>query len=136
MTNTQTIQTIYAAFGRGDIPTILSHVADDVVWDNSQVASKACPWNGDFSGKVNLPGFFMAVGDNLDFGGAGKFDPHTFVESGNTVMVALRLESCLKKNGSLLKNDSVHLWTFNAKGLVQRYQHFNDTAQELAAWNA
>ena len=135
MTNTQTIQNLYAAFGRGDIATILSYVADDVSWDNSQVASKACPWNGDFSGKTNLPGFFAAVGDNLDFG-AGKFDPHTFVESGNTVMVALRLESRLKKNGSTLKNDSIHHWTFNEKGLVKRYQHFNDTAQELTAWNA
>ena len=135
MTNTQTIQNLYAAFGRGDIATILSYVADDVVWDNSQVASKACPWNGNFSGKANLPGFFMAVGDNLDFG-VGKFDPHTFVESGSNVMVALRLESRLKKNGSTLKNDSVHHWTFNEKGLVTRYQHFNDTAQELAAWNA
>ena len=62
--------------------------------------------------------------------------PVTFVESGNTVMVALRLESVLKKNGRALKNDSVHHWTFDDNGLVKRYQHFNDTAQELAAWNA
>lgn len=42
----------------------------------------------------------------------------------------------LKKNGRPLKNDSVHIWTFNDKGRVKRYQHFNDTALELAAWKA
>jgi uncharacterized protein len=66
MANTQTIQNIYAAFSRGDVPTILSHLADDVVWDNSGVASKECPWNGNFRGKAKVPGFFTAVGDNLD----------------------------------------------------------------------
>ena len=135
MTNTQTTQNIYGAFGRGDVATILGYVADDVAWDNSMVASKECPWNGNFSGKANVPGFFKAVGDNLDFS-VGVFDPHTFVESGNTVGVVLRLESRLKKNGLLLKNDSVHVWTFDDQGLVKRYQHFNDTAMELAVWRA
>jgi ketosteroid isomerase-like protein len=133
MTNTQTIQNIYAAFGRGDVATILSHLADDVVWDNSGVASKECPWNGNFSGKAKVPGFFQAVGEHLDFE-SGVFNPHTFVETGHTVAVVLRLESTLKTRGKKLKNDAVHVWTFNDKGLVQRYQHFNDTAQELAAW--
>jgi ketosteroid isomerase-like protein len=135
MLNAQTIQSIYAAFGRGDVPTILGQLSDDVVWDNSGVASKECPWNGNFSGKANVPGFFQAVGLHLDFE-TGVFNPHTFVESGNTVIVVLRLESTLKKNGKPLKNDSVHVWTFNDKGLVKRYQHFNDTALELAAWRA
>ena len=135
MTNTQTIQNIYAAFGRGDVPTILGLLADDVVWDNSGVASKECPWNGNFNGKAKVPGFFKAVGENLEFEG-GVFNPHTLVEAGNTVAVVLRLESTLKKNGRPLKNDAVHVWTFNDKGLVKRYQHFNDTALELAAWKA
>lgn len=135
MSNTQTVQELYAAFNRGDVPTILSLLTDDVVWDNSGVASRECPWNGNFSGKANVPGFFAAVGENIDFG-VGVFDPHTFVESGNTVAVVLRLESELRKNGKRLANDSVHVWTFNADGLVTRYQHFNDTAQELAAWNS
>ena len=95
------------------------------------VASKECPWNGNFSGKAHVPAFFKAVGDQLEF---GVFDPHTFVESGNHVTVVLRLESRLKKNGHSVKNDAVHVWTFNHVGKVSRYQHFNDTAAELAAW--
>ena len=99
------------------------------------MASKECPWNGNFSGKAIVPGFFKAVGDHLDFS-VGVFEPRTFVESGNTVAVVLRLESRLKKNGQALKNDCVHVWTFNDKGQVTRYQHFNDTASELTCWRA
>ena len=135
MSNTQTVREIYTAFGQGDVPAILSRLGDDVVWDNSGVASRDCPWNGNFRGKANVPEFFAAVGENLDFE-VGVFEPRTFVESGNTVAVVLRLESELRKNGKRLANDAVHIWTFDDQGLVTRYQHFNDTAQELAAWNS
>lgn len=60
---------------------------------------------------------------DLDFG-VGVFDPHTFVESGSKVAVVLRLESRLKKNGQPLKNDAVHVWTFNDKGLVEALPAF------------
>jgi hypothetical protein len=35
-----------------------------------------------------------------------------------------------------MKNDSVHVWTFNDQGLITGYRHYNDTAMELAAWRA
>ena len=133
MSNTQTIQSLYEAFGRGDVAAILSHLTDNVDWNNSAVASQECPWNGDFSGKAHVPAFFKAVDDNLEF---TVFNPHTFVESGNHVAVVLRLESLLKKNGHALKNESVHFWTFNNDGKVSKYRHFNDTAAELTAWRA
>ena len=38
------------------------------------------------------------------------------------------------KNGLALKNDVIHFWTFNAAQKVAAYQHYNDTAAELAAW--
>jgi ketosteroid isomerase-like protein len=33
MTPLETVQGIYQAFGRGDIPSILATVADDVAWE-------------------------------------------------------------------------------------------------------
>ena len=113
MSQTTTIQHIYEAFGRGDVPAILAHLSDDVDWDNSGVVSRECPWNGNFTGKAHVPAFFKAVGDHLDF---EVFNPQTFVESGHHVAVVLRLESRLKKNGHALKNESVHVWTFDSHG--------------------
>ena len=34
MANVETTQSIYAAFGRGDVPFILGCLAEDVVWDD------------------------------------------------------------------------------------------------------
>ncbi len=128
---TATIQTLYEAFGRGDVATILAQVADDVDWNNERVASRECPWNGDFSGKTKLPAFFQAVGDCLDI---RVFEPRTFVEAGDHVMVLLRIESVVRSNGRPVQNDAVHVWGFDAAGQVSSYRHFNDTAAELAAW--
>jgi ketosteroid isomerase-like protein len=33
MGNLEVVQEIYEAFGRGDVPAILDHLADDVGWD-------------------------------------------------------------------------------------------------------
>ena len=129
--NEQTVKNLYAAFQRADVAAILGYVADEVDWRHDQVESRECPWNGNFSGKVNLPGFFKAVDEHLDI---AVFDVKTIVASGSFVAVYLRIESTLRKNGRALKNDAVHFWTFNASGKIARYRHFNDTAAELAAW--
>jgi len=133
MSNTEVIQTLYAAFGRGDIPAIQNLVTDDVNWDNTRVASAECPWNGNFSGESSLPGFFAAVGGELDL---TVFDPHTFTETGGNVTVQLHIKGTIRKNGAPFVNDAVHVWRLNPAGKVNFYRHYNDTAMELAAWRA
>lgn len=131
MSNEQTVRDIYAAFQRQDVAAIVEVVADDVDWRNDGVASKECPWNGDFSGKANLAGFFQAVGENLDL---PVFEVKAIAASGDVVAVHLRIEGAVRKNGRALMNDAVHFWGFNSRGQVSSYRHFNDTAMELAAW--
>ncbi len=131
MQNEQTIREIYAAFQRGDVDAILARVTDDVDWRNDGVESQDCPWNGNFSGKAGLPGFFGALAQELDF---KVFDIRTIVASGNHVAVHLRVESVVRKNGRPLRNDAMHLWRLDAQGRVASYRHFNDTAAEVLAW--
>jgi ketosteroid isomerase-like protein len=133
MSNEQTVKDVYAAFQRGDVTAIVAHVTDDVDWRNDRVESRECPWNGNFSGKANLPGFFKALAEHLDF---LVFDVQAIVASGSAVAVYLRIESTVRKNGRSLKTDSVHFWTFNDRGQITRYRHFTDTAAELAAWRS
>jgi uncharacterized protein len=133
VTNVQKIQDLYSAFGRGDIPTILSYLAEDVDWNNSRVASRECPWNGNFSGRTHVPGFFRALEQQVDF---TKFEPQTFIETGDHVAVLLHWTASLRKNGQTVGGDSVHVWRFNEHGQIGSYRHFNDTAMELAAWRA
>lgn len=131
MNNEQTVKAVYGAFQRGDVPGIVALVSDDVDWNNDRVESRDCPWNGNFSGKSNLPGFFKAVGEELDI---TVFDVKSIAASGSVVAVYLRIESTVRKNGRRFTNDAMHHWTFNDRGQIARYRHFNDTAAELAAW--
>jgi len=64
MTPFETVQGIYQAFGRGDVPAILATVADDVAWeswaDNS--AQKAgVRWMTPRHGKAGVLEFFQLV---------------------------------------------------------------------------
>jgi ketosteroid isomerase-like protein len=131
MSHEQTVKDVYAAFQRGDVAAIVERVADDVDWRNDRVESRECPWNGNFSGKTNLPGFFKAVGEHLDF---SVFDIRAVAASGAFVAVSLRIECTVRKTGRPFKNDVVHFWTFDANGRIAQYRHYNDTAAELAAW--
>ena len=131
MSNEQTVKDLYAAFQRGDVAAILGYVTDDVDWRNDEVESRECPWNGNFSGKTALPGFFKTLADELDF---KLFTPKRVVAAGDAVAVHLRIESVVRRTGRPLKNDVVHLWTFDGSGRVASYRHFNDTAAEIAAW--
>jgi ketosteroid isomerase-like protein len=47
--NVETIKLIYEAFRRGDVPTILAHVTDDVDWA-SEASTKGAPWYGGHHG--------------------------------------------------------------------------------------
>ena len=131
MSHEQTVKDVYAAFQRQDVPAIQALVADDVDWRNDGVASRECPWNGNFSGKANLPGFFKAVGENLDL---SVFDVKAVAASGPYVAVHLRIVGLVRKTGRGWQNDAVHFWTFNERGQIASYRHYNDTAAELAAW--
>lgn len=133
MRNEQTVRDVYAAFQRGDVAAILNVVTDNVQWRNDMVASAECPWNGNFSTKAGLPGFFVSLAECLEF---SVFDIRSVVESGTMVAVLLRIESTVRRTGRPLKNDVIHLWTFSDAGLISGYRHFNDTAAELAAWRS
>lgn len=41
--NAGTVMSIYEAFGRGDVPSILATLADDVAWDHG-VRDAGLPW--------------------------------------------------------------------------------------------
>src|SRR5262245_62782674 len=110
MNNEQTVRDVYAAFQRGDVAGIVARVSDDVDWRNDGVESRECPWNGNFGGRANLPGFFTVVARELDI---VVFDVKAIATSGLHVAAQLRIESTVRKTGRPLKNDVVHFWTFN-----------------------
>ena len=134
MSNLATVQSIYEAFSKGDIPAILDVLADDVEWeawaDNSAVEA-GVPWMVPRHGKAEAVGFFEAAGqmEILDL------QVLRMMEGGNQVAVEFVLEANLPAwGGGHYRDEEMHLWTFNGDGEVVRLRHYTDTAKHIAAF--
>ena len=125
MTPVETVHEIYAAFQRGDIPTILEHLADNVEWEYS-IAPLGVPWLQRRHGRAEVPQFFASMaGFELH-----RFQPKTFLHSDNIVVVLIDVDLTVKATGRrLVEEDEVHIWYFDAQGRVARFGHKVDTHQ-------
>jgi ketosteroid isomerase-like protein len=126
--NVKTVQDIYGAFGRGEIPAILARCTEDTEWGYNGARSDV-PWHRPIKGRAELPKFFEAMGGSMDF---HDFRPLHFVHSGADVICHVALEFTVKQTGRRVKEEQLHWWTFE-HGQVRRLLHFEDTAQVAAA---
>lgn len=128
--NQKTIEAVYAAFGRGDIPSILDRVTDGTRWDFS-VGSPQVPWHVPVRSKAELPLFFEAMAQNLVF---EAFEPLAFLSDRNSVVVKLRLAYTVKRTGRKVEEEQVQWWSFDDGGRIAGLRHYEDTAGVQAAW--
>lgn len=119
--NVKTVQSIYEAFGRGDVPFILEQLAEDVVWDQD-APSHGVPIYEPRSGRANVAGFFEAL-QGLEF---TRFQPLNFLIGGNQVAVTVDLAATVKDTGRAIEVLEIHLWTFGEDGKVTRFFHAVD----------
>ena len=122
--NTALVHAAYADFQRGDVPALLAHCTDDIVWiSNGDPAG--IPWVGTRHGHAGVVEFLTGLGGNLDF---EIFEPRKFVASDDMVVVIGFTQARLRsgKRG-LLASEWVHLFTIR-DGKLARFQEFYDTA--------
>ena len=131
MSNLKTIQEMYEAFGRGDIPTILSKLSNTIEWEYGG-ADTNVPWLKPRHGTEGAAAFFDSLAE-LEF---HKFVPTHFFEAENVVVVLLDVEFKVKKNGeSVAEKDQTHVWRFDAQGKVTGFRHGADTHKHHLAYN-
>jgi ketosteroid isomerase-like protein len=117
------VQSLYAAFGRGDISFILAHCDESIFWSSND-SSGVVPWGGTRQGRQAIPAFFDALAANLDF---EVFDPRRFASEGGLVFVQGRTVAKVKATGRRFDMQWVHLFTIDG-GRVTRFEEFYDTA--------
>jgi uncharacterized protein len=136
MSNLQTVQDIYAAFARGDIPAILDEVADDVRWDHLPDGGGAqrhdVPWLRARTGRDDVAGFFEALGA-LDF---HEFAPTAFLADGDLVVALIDEDATVTATGERIRDAAAHVWTFGPDGRVTEFRHVADTAKHVEAYTA
>ena len=129
-----TIQAVYGAFARADIPSLLDLVDDDVDWarDIEFPGGEVVPHLRHGIGKAVATAYFEAVGSGMEI---HKFAPRTFAVSGDDVLVVLDVEVTVRATGKRIAFDEVHEFTVR-DGRIVRYRPHLDTAQQIAAWTA
>jgi uncharacterized protein len=129
MNHVMTVQQIYEAFGRGDVPAILGHLADDVSWDQD-APRYGVPLYEPGVGKAHVERFFSTLQD-IEF---LRFEPSNFLSGGNQVAVPIAVEVRVKATGKTVKALEVHLWTFGEDGKVTRFFHCIDRHAFVVAY--
>ena len=134
MSNIATVQSVYEAFGRGDIPSILDRLAEDVSWEawsGSNSAQEAgVPWMLARSGRAGVAEFFQAVADGLEF---HSFQPTNLLEGDEQVVATISFDATAKSTGERFQDEEIHLWTFDQDGKISALRHYLDTAKHIKA---
>jgi uncharacterized protein len=127
MSNTATVQELYAAFGRGDVPAILEKLADDVVWESEGPA--ILRFTGVRRGEAEAKGFFDALRTEH---ANPELTITDYVDSGDRVMTIGRYAATMKATGKKFDIPIAHYWKFR-DGKIVRYIGFADTAAAAEA---
>jgi ketosteroid isomerase-like protein len=125
------VQGLYAAFGRGDIATIINGLTSDVDWDVNG-RRKDYPLLGNWKGKGAVEEFFRGVVEHEE---ASEFSPREFFAAEDRVFVLGHYSWKIRKTGRTAASDWVHVFTIR-DGKVARFREFNDTAVFAEAYRA
>jgi ketosteroid isomerase-like protein len=123
-TPVETVESLYEAFRRRDMPTIFELLSPDV----EIVQSEALPWGGDYHGHDGARRFFAALGSNLR--STLTFD--RLIDSGDHVVAIGRTEGTVNATGKPFRVPVAHVWHVR-NGLVVRVQFYIDHPGMLKA---
>ena len=112
----------YAAFGAGDLATLVGLCATDVDWKH--IGPEKVAYMGQKHGHQGVRDFFaaLATADNIQ-----EFAPQEFIDGGDHVTVLGREKTTATETGKTFESEWIHVFTFKA-GKVCRWRGWYDTA--------
>ena len=126
--NVGLVKSLYEAFGRGDVPTVLAAMDPKIEWNEAENFPYADrnPYIG--PGAV-VEGVFARLGSEWD--GFG-LDVEEVLDAGDTVVARGRYKGAYKKTGVRIHAQFAHVWRLRG-GKVVKFQQHVDTAQVAKA---
>jgi ketosteroid isomerase-like protein len=127
MTNAEIINAIYDAFGKGDIPFILSCVGENVLWEkwtDNRAQAADVPYLREKNSVAGVAEFFGEVGKL----GVKSSRVIAIMDGGDKFAVEFEIET--ERFGF---EQEMHLWTFDNNGKIVGFRHYLDTAKHIAA---
>ena len=125
MGNVSFMKSLYEAFGRGDVASVLGAMSPGIHWhqaENNPYRPSGEAWVGPDAILNNL---FMRLGAEWD-----GFTIHTksFHDAGDSVIVEARYTGTFKPTGKSMDTQVCHVWDVKG-GKVTRFQQYVDTAK-------
>ena len=127
--NLKTIQSVYEAFGRGDVAAILEALTDDVDWASEAADPVGAPWYGVRRGRDAVAAFFEAFGSTME---VEEFTPASFAANDTEVLTVVHLRAKTRAGGRKIAMDLHHQFRFR-DGKIAYYRGTEDTAQTVKA---
>ena len=117
-----TVMAFMGAMGSGDMDTMISLMADDMVWHNE--GDKTLPWIGPWEGKDAILKFLPVFGANLQVTEWKNEDAFAF---GDTVAVFGKMNGVTTKSGEEVGEFTFALRAKVANGKVVLWNWFEDS---------
>lgn len=108
------VQSVYAAFGRGDLPALLGLMDDGIEWQFC--ADRGAPVTGTAKGKGQVGEWFGAVAASEDI---QAFEPLRFLAGPDHVTVIGRERTVLRATGKTFETEWVHVWRVGGGRITQ-----------------
>jgi hypothetical protein len=128
--NTELIKSMYEAFGRGDIPSILSKLTSDTIWTTE--GPEVIPYTGTRHGEEGVLSFFQSLGSTLD---NMKLTTDRYIAQGDTVATFGRFAGTVKATGKSFDAPVGHYFEVH-DGKVAVFIDIVETASIAAAYTA
>jgi len=120
MSNVTAVQGLYEAFSRGDVPTVIGFLDDDIAWTEAE----GFPYSGTYHGPNSvLDNVFMRLATEWD-GYAAV--PAEFIDGGDTVVVLGTYSGTYKATGKGFRAGFAHVWRIK-DGKAVRFIQYTDT---------
>jgi ketosteroid isomerase-like protein len=126
--NVKLIQSVYEAFGRGDVAAILEVLTDDVDWASEASDASGAPWWGVRRGPEAVARFFDEFGSTME---VGEFTPLSFAANDTDVLTVVRMRARTRSTGKALVMNLHHQFTFRGDKIAY-YRGTEDTQQTAA----
>jgi len=125
--NTQLIQSIYAAFSRGDIPAILDALSDDIHWE--EYAHPAIPYGGIRRGKPAVLDFFQQLSQVE----VASFEPRHYIATADHVFVPGRWSGRVKSTNKPFQSEWLMHWIIKDHKVIS-FRSYEDSATIATAF--
>ena len=118
------VNSVYEAFGRGDVPAVLGAMTEDVEWHEAEGTPYGGVYNGPQQVAENVFGPITADVDGF------AVTPEQLIASGDTVAAVVRYTGTGKQSGKSLDLEAVHIWDLR-DGKLARFRQFIDSVKFL-----